>query len=116
MLYSRARGSRKQICRGHALNQNNNEIDIERARNASSMRADDVLPIIGAFLSKYHRKKCDMILAFPFCCIIAGKNQSGEATLISGAREKNGFVAKEGADGFVSIFGRHNECLQPNIC
>ena len=59
------------------------------------MRADDVLRIISAFYQNIIEKKCDMILAFPFYCIVAGKNQSGEATLISGARDKNGFFAKE---------------------
>ncbi len=71
------------------------QIDIERAGNASSMRTDDVLRIICGFYKNIIEKKCDTILAFPFCCIIAGKKQSGEATLIAGAREKNGFVAKE---------------------
>lgn len=71
------------------------QIDIEKARNASSMRTDDVLRIISTFYQNIIEKKCHMILTFPFCCIIAGKNQSGEATLISGAREKNGFVAQK---------------------
>ncbi len=71
------------------------QIDIDRAGNASSMRTDDILRIICAFYINIIEKKCDTILAFPFCCIIAGKNKSGEATLISGVREKNGFVAKE---------------------
>lgn len=82
-------------CAGNAAIERAIQIDIEKTGNVSYLRTDDVLRIISAFYQNIIEKKCDLILSYPFCCIVAGKNQAGEAKLFSGVRDKIGFAAIE---------------------
>lgn len=65
--------------------------DVEKSGKASSMLVDELVNLIEDFYEKLVKEKSDIILSFPFYCLIAGQGSDGNDYLISGEKHNGEF-------------------------
>ncbi len=71
------------------------KMEIDKIRDKEKMFTDDLLEIIKEFYKGLTEKKLTLLLSYPYCFVIGGKNRKNSTSLFVGLNTKGGLSTQE---------------------